>query len=69
LPVERLYSQSNYPVYRKQRNSCVWCRFKNTAEQGKRTEKSPLSQVWCTTYNVSLCLNKQRLDCFIVYHE
>ncbi|CAG8809205.1 24303_t:CDS:1, partial [Gigaspora rosea] len=47
LPVERLYPQSHYLVYREQSGSCIWCRFKNTTEEGKR---------WCTTCNVPLCL-------------
>ncbi|CAG8465320.1 11525_t:CDS:1 [Scutellospora calospora] len=69
LPIKRLHPQSHYPAYREQRGSCVWCRFINMSEQGKHNKNSPQSQVWCTICNVPLCLNKQRPDCFIEYHE
>jgi len=62
----RLHPQSHYPVYREKRESCVWCRFQYMTEHG---DKSPRSNMWCTVCNIPLCINKQRPDCFISYHE
>ncbi|RIB05465.1 hypothetical protein C2G38_2219588 [Gigaspora rosea] len=69
LSIERLSPQSHYPEYHKDKGFCVWCYFKTMAVQEKHNKNSPRDQVWCKTCNVSLCLNKQRPNCFIEYHE
>ncbi|CAG8710392.1 19604_t:CDS:1, partial [Racocetra persica] len=69
LPIARLQPQSHYPEWREERGSCIWCRFQYMSEHGRHDKNSPQSYMWCTVCNVPLCINKQRPDCFIKYHE
>ena len=74
----RLSLDGHLPEWRKERSSCIWCRYlekkkqtdeKKILKKKNSTDKNPpQSQIYCVKCNVALYCSKGRSDCFKNYH-
>ncbi|CAG8456376.1 12241_t:CDS:2 [Dentiscutata heterogama] len=68
LPILRLSPEGHLPEWRKDRISCVWCKYLAKKNNKKASQNPSQSQVYCNKCNVPLCCNKDRANCFKDYH-
>ena len=64
LPLCRLIGNDHYLEYSDKREGCLWCRFLIKKNSSLSQQNPSQSQIWYSSYGVTLCYNKARLNCF-----